>query len=120
MIHLTLLTRGGCRLCDEMKGVVQQVEQTQRLTLTEIDISTRPELETQWGTAISRPPMRRTGDRQTPRDNRSVGGCYFEVTVNCPRRFCAQQLSVESRQDGDSSPLLTVAIRSPAMPRPTR
>ncbi len=70
MIHLTLLTRGGCRLCDEMKGVVQQVEQTQRLTLTEIDISTRPELETQWGTEI---PVLLCGEREIARHRVTTG-----------------------------------------------
>ncbi len=70
MIHLTLLTRGGCRLCDEMKGVVQQVEQTQRLALTEIDISTRPELEEQWGTEI---PVLLCGEREIARHRVTAG-----------------------------------------------
>ena len=52
MIHLTLLTRDGCRLCDEMKEVVGQVQRSHRLTLTEVDISTQPELERRWGTEI--------------------------------------------------------------------
>ena len=53
MTSLTLLTRaGGCRLCDEMKAVVRQVQQSHDLTLTEVDISTQPELERRWGTEI--------------------------------------------------------------------
>ena len=52
MIRLTLLTRGGCRLCDEMKEVVRQVQRSHRLSLTEVDISTEPDLERRWGTEI--------------------------------------------------------------------
>ncbi len=52
MIRLTLLTRDGCLLCDEMKEVVKQVQRAQRLALTEVDISTEPELERRWGTEI--------------------------------------------------------------------
>ena len=37
---------------------------------------------------------------------------YFAVTMKCPRRFCCQQASVSSVQDGCSSPLLTIVIRS--------
>ena len=52
MIRLTLLTRDGCRLCDEMKAVVRQVQRFHRLTLTEVDIAAQPELERRWGTEI--------------------------------------------------------------------
>jgi hypothetical protein len=45
---------------------------------------------------------------------------YFAVMIGWPRRFCCQQPSDSSRQTGVSSPLLTVAIRSGAMPRLTR
>ena len=56
MIRLTLMTRPGCRLCDEMKAVIREVRQRAgwhgRIGLTEIDISTDPELERTWGSEI--------------------------------------------------------------------
>lgn len=52
MIRLTLLTRDGCRLCDEMKEVVRQLQRSHPLALVEVDISTQPELERRWGTEI--------------------------------------------------------------------
>ena len=68
MIDLTLLTRSGCRLCDEMKEVVQavarKVQPTHRLSLTEVDISTRPGLEVRWGTVI---PVLLCGEREIAR-----------------------------------------------------
>jgi hypothetical protein len=42
---------------------------------------------------------------------------YFAVITKYPTRFCAQQASLSSLQNGCSSPLLTVATRSPARPR---
>ena len=52
MTHLTLLTRDGCHLCDAMKVVVGRVQRHHPLALTEIDISTDPELERRFGTQI--------------------------------------------------------------------
>ena len=49
MIHLTLLTRSRCPLCEKMKAVIRNVQQSQRLTINEIDISTQPDLEKKWG-----------------------------------------------------------------------
>ena len=55
-MQLTLMTRRGCRLCDEMKAVIEEVVgQAQRrhdLTLAEVDVSTDPELEARWGSEI--------------------------------------------------------------------
>ena len=69
MTHLTLLTRDGCRLCDEMKEVVRQVQRSRRLTLTEVDISTDPELERRWGTEI---PVLLDGGRVVARHRATV------------------------------------------------
>ncbi len=69
MIRLTLLTRGGCRLCDEMKEVVRQVQRFRRLTLTEVDISTDPALERRWGTEI---PVLLDGGRVIARHRTTV------------------------------------------------
>ena len=45
---------------------------------------------------------------------------YFAVIMKCPRRFCCQQLSFSSLQNGCSLPLLTIWTRSAATPRLTR
>lgn len=52
MIALTIYSRPGCHLCDEMKVVVRRVAQTVPLTLDEIDISTDAELEAVYGLEI--------------------------------------------------------------------
>ena len=52
MTRLTLLTRHGCHLCDDMKAVVEQVGRTHPLALDEIDIATDRGLERRFGTAI--------------------------------------------------------------------
>ena len=45
MISLTIYTRPGCHLCDEMKAVVERVARSVPLTIDEIDISRDAELE---------------------------------------------------------------------------
>ena len=52
MIALTLYSRPGCHLCDEMKAVVTRVAQSVPLQLEEIDISTSRELEDRYGLEI--------------------------------------------------------------------
>jgi glutaredoxin len=54
VIVLTVYSRPGCHLCDEMKAVVQRVVRTERhpITVEEIDISTDPELEARYGLEI--------------------------------------------------------------------
>jgi glutaredoxin len=52
MIALTIYSRPGCHLCDEMKAVVQRVAQSVPLQLEEIDISTSAELESLYGLEI--------------------------------------------------------------------
>ncbi|MCC7417589.1 MAG: glutaredoxin family protein [Acidobacteria bacterium] len=52
MIALTLYSRPGCHLCDEMKAVVARVARQAPLALEEIDISTDPALEALYGTEI--------------------------------------------------------------------
>lgn len=51
-MRLTLYSRPGCHLCDEMKAVVARVAQTVPLSLDEVDISTDPELEARYGLEI--------------------------------------------------------------------
>jgi glutaredoxin len=45
VIPVTIYSRPGCHLCDEMKAVVKQVGTTVSIALEEIDISADPELE---------------------------------------------------------------------------
>ena len=54
MIALTLYSRPGCHLCDEMKAVVARVvrELETPVTIDEIDISTDADLETRYGLEI--------------------------------------------------------------------
>lgn len=49
---LTLYSRPGCCLCDDMKAMVAEVRADTAFTLTEIDISTQPELEARFGQDI--------------------------------------------------------------------
>ena len=55
MIALTLYSRPGCHLCDEMKAVVRRVAKSLPLTpvtIIEVDISTDPALEERYGVEI--------------------------------------------------------------------
>ena len=54
MIALTIYSRPGCHLCDEMKTVVQRVVRsvTAPITVEEIDISTDHDLEARYGVEI--------------------------------------------------------------------
>ena len=54
MIALTLYSRPGCHLCDEMKAVVRRAIASiqEPVTIEEIDISTDPGLEERYGLEI--------------------------------------------------------------------
>jgi Glutaredoxin-like domain (DUF836) len=54
VIVLTLYSRPGCHLCDEMKAVVQRVigAAAVRAAVEEVDISTDPDLEARYGLEI--------------------------------------------------------------------
>lgn len=55
MTHLTLYTRPGCHLCDEMKLIVSGVVEglpSDTITVEHIDISTDPALERLYGEEI--------------------------------------------------------------------
>ena len=54
MIVLTLYSRPGCHLCDEMKAVVARVvrESATPVTIDEVDISTDADLEARYGLEI--------------------------------------------------------------------
>ena len=56
MIALTIYSRPGCHLCDEMKAVVRRVLQstppTAQVHVDEVDISTNADLEARYGLEI--------------------------------------------------------------------
>jgi glutaredoxin len=52
LIRLTIYSRPGCHLCDEMKEVVRRVSVSVPLALDEIDISGDAELERLYGVDI--------------------------------------------------------------------
>jgi glutaredoxin len=54
VIALTLYSRPGCHLCDEMKTLVERVVRSapEQTTVEVVDISTDPELETRYGVEI--------------------------------------------------------------------
>ena len=52
MTRLTLYSRPGCHLCDEMKAIVSRVAEAFPLTLDTIDISDNPQLEAAYGLEI--------------------------------------------------------------------
>lgn len=52
MHHLTLYTRSGCHLCEDMKAVVRQVAHQIPLDLEEVDITARPGLEAKYGLEV--------------------------------------------------------------------
>jgi glutaredoxin len=50
--HLTLYTRSGCHLCEDMKAVVLQVAHQVPLHLEEVDITGQPDLEARYGLEV--------------------------------------------------------------------
>ena len=52
VIALTLYSRPGCHLCDEMKAVINRVARSTPLHLEENDISGSAVLETRYGLEI--------------------------------------------------------------------
>jgi len=69
MTELTLVTRDGCHLCDAMKAVVAQVQRHRPVQLTEVDISTRPDLQRRYDTEI---PVLLRGDHVIAQQRISV------------------------------------------------
>jgi glutaredoxin len=52
LTNLTIYSRPGCHLCDEMKAVVRRVSDSVPVSLEEIDISGDAELERLYGLEI--------------------------------------------------------------------
>lgn len=51
-MELTLYTRSGCHLCDEMKTVITRLRQRRSFVLREVDVSTDLSLERRYGRDI--------------------------------------------------------------------
>ena len=51
-MHLTLYTRPGCHLCDDLKTTLLRIRPQQAFELSEVDISREPALERRYGRAI--------------------------------------------------------------------
>jgi glutaredoxin len=51
-VRLTIYSRPGCHLCEEMKAVVERVRREHPFELTEVDISGNPDLELRYGQEI--------------------------------------------------------------------
>ena len=52
MIRVTLYSRPGCHLCDEMKAVVNRVAGALPVEIEDVDISADPALEERYGTEV--------------------------------------------------------------------
>jgi len=52
VIALTLYSRPGCHLCDEMKATIDRVAESVPLAVTVVDISGDPDLEILYGFEI--------------------------------------------------------------------
>ena len=52
MIRVTIYSRPGCHLCDEMKALVQRVAVSTPFSLDEVDISGDATLEARYGLEI--------------------------------------------------------------------
>ena len=60
-VELTLYSRPGCHLCDDMKAIVAPVARELGWIVKEIDISGHPELESRFGQEI---PVLFVGERK--------------------------------------------------------
>ncbi len=50
--HLTLYSKPGCHLCEEMKAVIERVSRRARIDLQVVDISTDADLDGRYGLEI--------------------------------------------------------------------
>lgn len=80
LIALTIYSRPGCHLCDEMKAVVARVARTGDVSIEEVDISTDPALEARYGAEI--PVLFVDGKK----------AAKYRVEENALRRILAERL----------------------------
>lgn len=89
-MKLTMYSRPGCHLCDDMKAIVERVAETLPLVLEEIDISTDPVLETRYGLEI---PVLMIGERKAAK---------YRVTENELRRLLLARSDSEAARSSQS------------------
>jgi thiol-disulfide isomerase/thioredoxin len=89
-MQLTIYSRPGCHLCDEMKAVVERVARSTAapLTIEEIDISTDPALEARYGVEI--PVLLVDGKK----------AAKYRVTEEALRRWLGARPSIRKRAPG--------------------
>ena len=51
-MHLILLTRAYCHLCDDMRAALAPLAAAAGVTIEEIDVDGDPTLEARWGEAV--------------------------------------------------------------------
>jgi glutaredoxin-like protein DUF836 len=51
-VHLILLTRAYCHLCDDMRAALAPLAAAAGVTIEEIDVDGDPTLEARWGEAV--------------------------------------------------------------------
>jgi hypothetical protein len=88
VIAVTIYSRDGCHLCEQMKAVVEQVGRSVALTLEEIDISTDPALEASYGSDI---PVLLVGGRKAAK---------YRVTEAELRRILAARTASDAEGAG--------------------
>ena len=75
-MHLTLLTRAYCHLCDEMRDALSPLATAAGATIEEIDVDSEPALEARWGEHV---PVLLAGERELCRHrlDRAVLAAYL-------------------------------------------
>ncbi len=72
---LTLYSRRGCHLCDEMLESLEMVLRGREATVTVVDVDTDPELSDRYGLRV---PVLAAGDEEL---------CFGRLSVDSVRRF---------------------------------
>jgi glutaredoxin len=87
VIRVTIYSRPGCHLCEEMKATVAAVGRSIPLALEEIDISNDPVLTTRYGLEI---PVLFVGDRKAAK---------YRISEAALRRALTDREDVRSGHD---------------------
>lgn len=90
MIEVTLYTRPGCHLCDEVKAVIKELEASIPHQLLEVDIDQDPSLRKKYGESV---PVVTVGPYtlRAPIDRRDL-----EVTLRAAQQRAAQIADIEA------------------------
>lgn len=88
MIRVTIYSRPGCHLCEEMKATVESIARSIPLALEEIDISSDPTLTARYQLEI---PVLFVGGRKAAK---------YRISETSLRRVLADLKSLESKDEG--------------------